>query len=334
MKESLILKEGCNVLFLVNSPFQALCAVEAINKYSIKNYEMYVTYYHTEHTLDQIDGVLSLFNVPYNHFLLNYKSAVVFSINNILKGKRYDLAFVGDYYRILHRFFSVLSLKRNGKIIYLDDGNSTINIFRDRLAPAKTNFSFRVFRTLSYFIAGIKRIPIEKFFFSIFPDIPNDKYVVIENTFSSISCIYKQRNIKSLSLFIGTEPVVFCKENNITIQEYHNILEEVLANNNKEPLYYIPHGGDKDMFVIDLCKIYGVEYRKLSVCIELFILQNGIFPKLLMGFSSSALYSLKKMFPDSEVQNVRILSSNPSEEYEDIANYYQKHGIENVSFHV
>ena len=324
------------VLFFVNTPFQALCAVEAIKSFDIREYCFYVSYFHNENRLNQIDAILKLYNISYKSFLLKKTSVFSFLMKCTFKRKKYDKAFVGDYYTILFSLFSIFSLKCKGKLVYMDDGNSTIDIFKGRLAPSKNGLIAQRLRKITMLIGMYRGIEVEKNFYSIFPDIPNPKYHVIENTFSHIRNDYNTNNYITLSLIVGTVLEGYCEENNLTKKQYHSALEELFikAKNETANLLYIPHGRDRDSVVIDLCRRHNIEYRRLDVCIELYILQNGILPKFVYGFSSSALYSLKKMFPEADVSNIRIVSSNPSKEYEDIAVYYHQHGINNVVYNV
>ena len=334
-KKILQIRKSDRVLFFVNTPFQALCAIEAIKHFSIENYSLYVSYFANENRLEQIDVVLSLFDVPYKSFCLKKSSFLNFMLKCSFK-KKYEIAFVGDFYTVLFSCFSVISLKTKGEIVYMDDGNSTIDIFKGALAPLKTGGMFQKLRNLVKWIGKKKGIEVEKYFFSIFPDIPNKKYQVIENDFSHIRSLYATMNTQSLSLFVGTVTEDFCEENHLTKEQYHNVLDNILDRAHKEAggLVYIPHGRDRDETTVELCKKYNIEYRKLDVCVELYILQNGITPDFIYGFSSSALYSLKLMFPEAQVYNARIVSSNPSREYEDIAAYYQKHDIRNLVYNV
>ena len=324
-----------NVLFFVNTPFQALCAIEAIRRFDIEKYRLYVAYFANENRLKQIDDVLGLFNIHYSSLLLKKTSSLTFLIRSLFR-RKYEMAFVGDFYTIILACFSIVSLKPTGQLFYMDDGNSTIDIFKDVLSPMKTGGKFQKLREFVKWMGKKKGIKVEKNFFSIFPDIPNMKYQVIENDFSHIKSLYDTMNTQSLSLFVGTVTEGFCEENNLSIEQYHNVLKELLVKAQKDAgkIVYIPHGRDRDSFVMNLCNNYGIEYRKLEVCIELYILQNGICPEFVYGFSSSALYSLKRMFPDAKVCNVRIISSNPSREYDDIATYYHQHNINNIVYNV
>lgn len=329
------IKKSDRVLFFVNTPFQALCAIEAIKRFSIVNYNLYVSYFANENRLEQIDVVLSLFGINYSPILLTKTSFISFLVKCLFR-RKYEMAFVGDFYTILVSCFSIVCLKSKGKLVYMDDGNSTIDILKGVLSPLKTGGKFQKLRGFVKLIGKKKDIEVEKYFFSIYPDIPNKNYKVIENDFSHIRSLYDKMNTQSISIFVGTVTEGFCEENHLTKEQYHNVLDNILDRAHKEArgLVYIPHGRDRDETTVELCKKYNIEYRKLDVCVELYILQNGITPDFIYGFSSSALYSLKLMFPEAQVYNARIVSSNPSREYEDIAAYYQKHDIRNLVYNV
>ena len=323
-------------LFMVNTPFQALCAIEVINRYSIIDYDLIVAYFSNENRLNQIYTILSLYSISYTPLLLSKYAIIKYLLKLFFSRNRYTVAFIGDFYTILSSFISVLSLKRGSRIIYLDDGNSTIDIFKNRLAPDKVTNMYTLIRSCVKFIAKTRYIEIEKYFFSIFSVTDNCKYSIIENDFSFIQSVEKDRNYEIESFFVGTVTDAFCKENGIIIEHYYNILEIIFSSiyKNRFSITYIPHGRDNDYVVKKLCSKYNIEYRTLDVCLELYLLKNIIRPKCLIGFSSSALYTVKRMFPETKVFNIQIISSNPSNEYIDIADYYNEHGIENVIFKV
>lgn len=322
-------------LFIIGSPFQALCAIEAIKYFSIKDYTVIVSYFYNENRQDQTYAILKLFDVDYTTLFLNKRTSLTFALKCLIDKKKYSIAFVGDFYRVIASLFSVLSLKRNGLLLYLDDGNSSIEIFKDELNPQKNKKSIKLIRNIVKKIILVKRIK-DDVFFSLFSDIPNAKFQVIENTFENIGNIFKGEQTENASLFIGAVINGFCEDNHIENCDFYRIQTALLKELKKEwgNVIYIPHGRDKDDHIKVICEELNVEYRVLDVCIELYLLQNKINPVTVCGFASSALFTIKRLFPASIVYNVQILSSIPNPEYVEIDSYYQKHGIKSIVYNV
>ena len=69
----------------------------------------------------------------------------------------------------------------------------------------------------------------------------------------------------------------------------------------------LPHGADDDINVKNLCQKHGFEYDRPDTLIELYMLNLENPPKYVYGFSSTALFTIKKMFPAAEVFRFQVL---------------------------
>ena len=96
---------------------------------------------------------------------------------------------------------------------------------------------------------------------------------------------------------------------------------------------YVPHGRDSMAFVESLCNEKSIDYRRLDICVELYLFEGCNLPKAVYGFSSAALMTIHKMFPGIKIYNLLVQGGKnlPNvEEYICIANEYSNEGIKTI----
>lgn len=89
----------------------------------------------------------------------------------------YDYAFLGDSSEKQLTIYSIISLKRKGHFIYLDDGVATINFLNNGLPLTKR---------LMYFYKAIKSILSfeDRLFYTTYFEMKQSRFVLLPNTFS------------------------------------------------------------------------------------------------------------------------------------------------------
>ena len=108
---------------------------------------------------------------------------------------------------------------------------------------------------------------------------------------------------------------------------------QVKKENKGKDVCYISHGGDGFPNMFAICQENDVEFIRPDYTVELLLLGRSYAPEIVYGFNSSALFSIKKMMPDTIVKN--FLLNRPSKIVKDligIADYYQMYGIEKIEF--
>lgn len=320
-------------IFYVSSPFQILCALEAIYYYQIDQYKFILGT--TNDIRDtQMFKLLEQQKIPYELFPLN-KLTNIDRLLLIIKSyckknhRTYKQAFLGDYFTLDFYIHSFQFLKRGSNIIYLDDGTSTIAIFNRQI---NANLIFKIKKaiiSLNLFLKGIKGF---RYYFTLFSDIKTKQFICLENKFSLMKEI-KSQNIPTDVYIVGTNINRFCDVFNIQISDFisqlellfKNLIDKYIA----KKIIYIPHGRDTNTNIVNLCKAYKIEYRKLDVAIEYYMFKERIFPEAVYGFTSTALFNLKKMYPKTSVYNIRIKGNNShyNQLYNTISEYYKKHEI-------
>lgn len=320
-------------IFYVSSPFQILCAIEAIYHYKISQYKFILGT--TNDIRDkQMFELLKQLKINYESFYLNgltNKARIIITLKSYLKNNKaiYKQAFIGDYFTLDFYIHSLLLLKRKANIIYLDDGTSTIAILNGQI---QTNLIFKIKKAIIFLNFFLKGINSFRYYFTLFSDIKSEQFTCFENKFSFVK--EKIHNSSPTNIyFIGTNVNRYCEVFNIKLIDFTSKLKEIFndlkqkSQGNK--IIYIPHGRDSNDNISELCLTYGIEYKRLNVAVEFYMLRENINPKYIYGFTSTALFNLKKMYPDTFVFNIRIKGNNPhyNQLYDTISHYYENHGI-------
>lgn len=318
-----------SALIYVASPLQAISAIEAIVKYKIGFYRLIVLDDGTPRQ-KQIENFLISRNIKFEVLSLEKEIGSILShfVNLIrISSVRYDYLFIGDYRNIALKMNHLKDLKTGSKIIYLDDGNFIIILLKNRYKTSSwTKFNYLI----SDLFVRLKKIT-DYVFFTIYDDIPNNRYCVETNqmAFCSLPCSKCDNTI----YIIGTYIPLYCKNLGVSkdmfLKCYINLVYSIKSRYVDKNIIYIPHGRDTTQEIKKISETLGVQYMILEKCVELYFIENNIYPFALYGFGSAALFTLKKIYPMLVVYNVFYggNSEQAMTEYQELNNYYAKHGI-------
>ena len=285
---------------IISSPFQLFSFNELINQKNINNYFLFVLVYN-HYELLQIKNLALLFEIKIHETIIGRKVFQYFLLKKLIRKLRNpEIIVIGNFFSDPHLFF--LNEINNGKIIVLDDGLNSkliVNSLDKRNYPFFKNIFIRLFRLNLDFP---KRFSI----FTIFDLNSNNHNVIIEknqlNDFKKNIKNFKKENI---ILLIG-QPFVELK----ILDEffYFSIINKI---NRKFPnLIYIPSRKENDRNLYKMKKQYGINILRTNINIEHYILNKKIIPKSIIGFTSTALVSLNKLFNQekviTDIKSVRI----------------------------
>jgi hypothetical protein len=82
----------------------------------------------------------------------------------------------------------------------------------------------------------------------------------------------------------------------ITKEEYFKIIKKIVFENNNNSILYCPHRKESEDNVNQILQIRGVDSFNSISSIEVFLIKNNICPKKVVGFTSTALITLDKIF--------------------------------------
>lgn len=319
-------------LICVGSPLQAICAIEAIFVYRIDIYKLFVI--DDGFRLEQIKKFLDerkvVFSViPYHVHIWKNIYRLIGLLNPFIGC--YDYLLMGDYRLIGNRMEYIPLIKNGGKIIYLDDGTYIISLAKGQI-DYSTTMRFR--NKLMDVICKYRRIS-DKNLFTIFAnDIAVSGFDILENQLLQLQM--KSFILDDTIYFIGTSPIDYCTYMGIYINQYvtyvENILSIIKERNPETQVIYIPHGRDMTKETQMICKKLDIVYRRIPICIEIYMLSLSACPKEVWGIGSTALFTLKRMLPNTKFTNVTIKGTieDSVRQYKEIASLYTKNGINHM----
>ena len=156
------------------------------------------------------------------------------------------------------------------------------------------------------------------------------------NTFSYLSSYYKKEfQAKKMVFVVGTVMKQYAHGQHISESELENFLEsklrEIKSKWQDVEIVYIPHGRDVNNNIHNFCETLNISYVMPDSPIEFYILKNNFYPLAIYGFGSTALFTIKMIYPQTVAVNWII------DKYENgdlfsmsskvIADYYALHGI-------
>lgn len=317
-------------LFIVNYPLQLLNAIEAQRHFKTKN-NILIIYYYTgqKNNYQQLMKLAEIFN--YSKLIVYEKKIMDFMISLIkeIEKEKYNKVFTG--------FFSLNSRRLIANITYdelylIDDGVYSIAI-HNQLYSGNTQgyknyittylehentgilkqFSFYLynhFRKIYLSLLGYKNDmnSMDLNFYTIF-DLPQYRNeIIINNNYKFLNSYYankfkiiprEQKQISSDTIYFLGQPLYNSLPINYT--QYLSYLQSIFSfyAQNKQNLIYIPHRGEEEKIFDDIRRLYPrfVEVYKLSQPFELYLLENKIPINHLASFVSSALFTVKKLYP-------------------------------------
>lgn len=304
-------------LFIINSPFQGLCMLEAIRYFDIKDYDVILREDSIEKNNAMLEKLFQDQSIKYHRVKINHIiKDVLLNIRRI--STKYTRFFIGDYYSggICAYSMSLFLAARYAEITYLDDGAQTFRAFSTppypRFKSKRLLYLVRAYEFLNFY----KRISSNNFF-TIF-NVSSNKYNVYHNDLS----LLKEKLLKGKvegSFIIGTN------SSSLPLNEdYLLLLERVINRLRKESeeITYCPHRRDKNIKkVLDFCRNNDVKIFETEVSVEYDFIERHINPKHVIGFGSSALFSLKALYPDATIENVRVELTDKSHQQRYERNY-------------
>ena len=321
-------------VFVVGSPFQALCAIAAIKNLEITDYFFLVVHNGAGSRDSQIDTFLNNMKVKYRVFYLNKYNLIKGICKNILGLEgAYERLFVGEFSASFMMGVGLPFIKRGSNVVYLDDGSAMISFLGGTFERWDKKSTRAIFNMLAK-KRGI--IPLRNFY-TIYSDIQNSKYNIKGNDLSVIwnadISFKEQRNV----VLIGTNMNSYCSQLELSSDDYiHNIkllFEQINRKFPHEKIIYIPHGNDKSLYAQQLCEEYDGEFVKVETMVEEYLLRAPWIPVAVYGLCSTALLNVKRMMPSIQIVNVLIYGEEDSKylgKYKSIFTYYQKNGIDCV----
>ena len=295
---------------IVSSPFQLICIKEYLCKYPTKNPIIIVLIYN-EIEKKQLINLSKELDLKFN-FLIQGKKILQYLILFKLKIKlgNIDKFIIGNYFSDPHIFlYNILKPK---KCCLVDDGLNSFRVMDSILEGQKNNLSFfkNLFKKQFQYPEKLK-------FFTIF-DFKKTKmkFNIDHNDFKYLSGkIVKFK--RSDSTYIIGQP--FVELDILLFKDYILGLEKITNNNVKT--IYIPSRKESDKNLAKIKNHLKITILNTDLNIENYLIKNKIIPKKIVGFTSSALVSLNRIF-NSKKNNIGIKSYRPNKMINSTLNNY------------
>lgn len=326
--------KGTPTLFVLDTPFQLLCAMEFMAEFAVEDYLIIAALTPNEMRNNQVLEMLREQRLKYQiEWVYDYWGMINKCLSQELvvdsqEGNcKWSRVVIGNYNALDQWVTATKYADKNAVLIYTDDGSSSIVLLKrgkghNKEYESKFNYLW-------------KKLGIENglYIYTIYGDIKTKKFNVHPNMLSHIATPISQNKEMQNVYIIGTNSKPYSNVMGVSLAEYEGILWQKLSEIKKtyptEKIIYIPHGRDTDDVISNFCRILGVEYLRLTCAVEYYFIQNQICAKAIYGFGSTALLTLKMLMP--KVKVVNWLLNNPQSEgfrsYYEIAKYYHQHSV-------
>lgn len=323
-----MLEKTGKALFIINSPFQSLCMFEAIEHFSLTDYDVILRPDTVEKNNEMLVGILTSKGIPYKIVRMNH------IIKDILphlfkKKKRYSSFYIGDYYSggIVAYIYALIYARRKATITYLDDGTITLNIFQTPPVPRMHNRKIALVVKLYEIIKLLKGIKNPSFF-TIF-NVQSNKYKIEKNQFLSL-----RSSIDSLDnngvYIIGTN---FRNNREEFLELLSRIIHYVKNEYSGQSIYYCPHRRNLDNEALfKKLEDENVSLFDTKVSVEYDFVENRIRPYAIIAFGSTAVFTLKMIYPETDIYNVffMIQDEGYKQEFSSQANDFGVRSLDNL----
>lgn len=325
------------VAIIATSPLQIMLSKKICEKYYQGAYiECHVVNPKKDARLEKIIALADMYEYKTKvHYTgsLSFKNIMkyIYAASTLFHHNSFDIVIIGWYKCMLSHVIALSLLKNNGEILYTDDGTATFELEDAYLQ--KQIFSRKGW-LISDSIMTARKI-IKKKYYTIFANINNARY-----EFHNLS-LNQQCNGEPKGIFVlGTNPDVYRNMLNpiMSKSDYENFMdrffEYIKQNYPNDILYFSPHGRDDSEFNKVLCEKYNFKYIPSRISVEVDYVNNNFYPKIIYGLSSTALFTLKRIFTNSNVTNV--MPKNFSFKFNDyektIVDNYASEGIKTIEF--
>lgn len=320
-------------VFVVCSPFQALCAIAAIRQLEIKDYKMVTLLRKGNVRNSQLIQLLNKEQIHYKSFTYTSRIYLQFIKLFALKSKKqgYNRLFVGDFRDFAEHYIGFLYIQDDADVVYLDDGSSTIDILKGTYEDSNSALNKRMIKKISC----RRNLEIHKNWMTIYSDISNPQYNIEELKFENVMNKSVSASRSSGIYIVGTYVDAYCKNleipEDVFVDKLGHLMETLHSQYPDEEIAFIPHGREYKDYGQRLCKKYNCIFIRPEIMIEQELMRHPNPPKIIYGYASTALYNLKKMFPDTRVVNIFFVPPKETpfyKKYISISEYFQQNGIE------
>lgn len=295
-------------LILASSPLQVINALEAIYYFKLKNIVFVLKFNKMINNINQIEEQIKSLDDKIEIIRIYPVGGSKFFkyVNNIKNLNKYEydkiiLGEFGTFSRVL-----IANLNKN-KVLLVDDGTATIVDFEKTIKLNKINkFNFRELRFLFY---GLKINVKDKLNFFTYYDLEKLPDVeVIKNNLEYMRKDFVLNNIDYCDtiFFFGQPSEIFSDKKELELYLY-----KIVNKFGDKKIFYIPHRAQtKDEINNIRLMNKNIKILEINMPVERYFLDNGIYPKHVISYISTALTTTKILFPECTTNYIRIQKPN------------------------
>jgi hypothetical protein len=313
-------------VFLVTSPLQYICALEACHQYNSSENILVLIEQKASIGIKHMEAIFD--GAKWTHVIRCTRDNRSFNVPKIIKqikkisGGTLDRFFFSEYIAWRTKLFMRnLTFKEH---IYFDDGTLTFDDYYDHIMPRKEFYRPRPFNDFLIRLNGCKPIGKLPYFenteiFSIY-EFPDCSTKYRKNNMSLLRTeIHKNtEGFKPFSIFIGQACID--QKGHIHSEEYISLLEKYSALAS-ETVLYLPHRTETEAVSEKISAIKNLRFHHSNYPIEIELYRKRIQPVELMGISSTALSTLAKLYPEATIRLIHQDEIRSTSRYQRTQNY-------------
>lgn len=317
-----------SALFIIGSPFQGLCMLEAIDYFHITDFDVLIPQKSTGSNTTQLKALLNDEGVFYTTYSINHaiKDLIPYFLH---KHKHYSNIFIGNYYSPIDEAMAAFYGKRNYNLYFLDDGTQALSLFSEHPRYRYSAKKWEAIFNLYYRIGKLKGNR-NRYFFTIY-DVKSKDFIIVKNNFSRLK---KDISSEKRGVYIiGTNSSILNFRDITYLSLLDSLVEWLRKNYANGKIYYCPHRRDLNIDEIrQWCNNNGVEWFNTRVAVEYDFVTLGYNPICVCGFTSNALYTLKSIYSSSDIYTVyyKLSSESADKETAIIREQMKKSGIKEL----
>ena len=286
---------------LAQSPLQLMAVVQWITDYRPKSYDLVLIYDpRSVENLKQMIQVNALFKLSQFEVIKNTGVSSFFKYAKFIKramNQNYDCALIGGY----GSFHQALIANLNAAIFLIDDGADAFDVLQ-KMTAMGPNWGLRErgLKVLRFRALGLKsriKDPIRIYFYSFLLDHSENVPRVVNHRFESLKSVLIENSAKrednNREFFIDT-PLV---ESGLVSVNVIELAYKKAIMMGSQKLVYIPHRSQHHSVSQQLASRLGLETIVPEVPVELYFMINALEPSKIFGTATSAIFSLKLLFP-------------------------------------
>lgn len=290
-------------LFIVGTPLQLINAIEAIKHFKLSNNILVVVHRSLEANRIQMNKLRDLYqwekiiDIEYSHHTSIFK---YINLVKYLKKYSYKYIFISKL-EVVPKI--VIPNVTKEKVFLLDDGVLTISIYENQIKKNKINkYNFKELRFLFF---GLKiKIKDKINLFTYFDLKPTDSIEIIKNELNFLKETYLEgakRNDDAI-YFLGHPSGKYTSDDDY-VESVFNLLKQY-----SKKIIYIPHRGEskkmKDIFSSVDNPLF--DFREINMPVELYFLENKIYPSHVIAYFSTALITLNMIYKECKYNFIPI----------------------------